>query len=42
MWVNIFSQIMAENMKNGQNIPSRKTWFKLRKLKIQPGYTTDI
>jgi hypothetical protein len=33
---------MAKNMEFGPDIPSRKTGFRLEKLKVQPGNTAGI
>ena len=33
---------MAENMESGPDISGRKTGFRLKKLKVQPGNTAGI
>jgi len=36
-----FSHIMAKNVKSGPDISCRKTGFRLKKLKVQPGNTAN-
>jgi hypothetical protein len=37
----IFLPIMAKNVKSGPDISCRKTGFRLKKLKVQPGNTAS-